>query len=267
MNNPIKLRARRRTLETRYKNARSSLLAIIAFTVINIILLVSKNYTYFLFSAAVPYYFADMGMFYTGMYPDGYYFLWTGEFYDASVLVFMLSLSALVLLFYFLFWLMSEKGKYGWLIAALAFFGIDTLFLLFSFGGLAAIPDICFHAFVIVELAMGVHACTALEKMPAAEEIAAMEYSLPRFAESDEKERIFIKTTAWGKEITYRRSRGANELVVDGLVYDELWGFVEKAHKLCATLDGHEIEVGFDGRFTSYAMLDGEITEQKKRFF
>lgn len=267
MNNPIILQARRRTLETRYKNARASLLAIIAFTVINIILLVSKNYRYFLFSAAVPYYFADMGMFLTGMYPDGYYFLWTGEFYDVSVLIFALSLSMLVLLFYFLFWLMSEKGNYNWLIAALAFFAIDTLFLLFNFRGLAAILDICLHAFIIVELAMGVHACILLKSFPGEQEISAMEYSLPRLAESDEKERVFLKTNAFGKEIIYRRSRGANELVIDGLVYDELWGFVEKAHKLCATLDGHEIAVGFDGRFTSYAMLDGEITVQKKRFF
>ena len=42
---------------------------------------------------------------------------------------------------------------------------------------------------------------------------------------------------------------------------------VEFAHSLKAQIDGHIIEVGFDGGIHSYLKLDGEIVSKKIRLY
>ena len=49
----------------RYHVGRINILILAAFTLINIVMLAAGNYTYFLFSAAVPYLLVDYGMFFT----------------------------------------------------------------------------------------------------------------------------------------------------------------------------------------------------------
>ena len=62
---------------------------------------------------------------------------------------------------------MSKSNKYGWVIAALAFFGIDTVsfFVIngFSFDG---ILDLLFHAWVVYYLIVGVASALKLKKLP-----------------------------------------------------------------------------------------------------
>ena len=72
----------RARLEQRYRSARGSLLLAIIFTVINMGLLITKQFSYFLFSAYVPYFLTDLGMMMSGQYPADFY---TGEYADAAV--------------------------------------------------------------------------------------------------------------------------------------------------------------------------------------
>ncbi len=56
-----------------------------------------------------------------------------------------------------------------------------------------------------------------------------------------------------------------NELIVNGVVYDEMKAVVEFEHDLCATVDGHEIHAGFDDASYSYITFDGARVAEKLR--
>ena len=160
------------SLEKRYRSSRYSLLLLLIFTAVNIALLVSGNYTYFLFSATIPYALTDYGMFFTGMYEPEYYAeIGMTEFFDSSVFVFMLSIGILILTLYFLCWLLSSKMRKGWLITALVFFSLDTLAMLWLYGiNMDMIFDVVFHIWVVVDLSRGIHAASKLKKLPAEED-------------------------------------------------------------------------------------------------
>ena len=158
----------RQALETKYSNARHNILVILAFTVINVILLVSNSNTYFLFSAYVPYLFADAAMLLCGMYPSEYYDAeFTGmEFFGKEVFAVFMAIVAVILIVYLLCWIFSKK-KAGWMIAALAFFCIDTGIMLLLYGiDMEMLVDIIFHGWVIFSLAGGVSAHNKLKKLP-----------------------------------------------------------------------------------------------------
>ena len=57
-------------MNSAYASARHSLIAIIAFTVINLILAFANSGTYFLMSISVPYYLVYLMMEVTGYFPD-----------------------------------------------------------------------------------------------------------------------------------------------------------------------------------------------------
>lgn len=140
--------------------ARSSLLIVLVFTLVNMVMLLVDSGRYFLFSASVPYYLTalamgmDMGMGYDGI----------GTFTTIALVI-----SVLVLVWYLLCWLLSKKRP-GWYIAALVAFILDTLVLL-GFSLLLEmmadnIMDFVFHAWVIVELIQAISANSKLKKMP-----------------------------------------------------------------------------------------------------
>jgi len=79
------------------------------------------------------------------------------------------------------------------------------------------------------------------------------------------KSRILLEARVQGYQICYRRVKSTNELVINGRVYDEKKGIIEFAHKLCATVDGHEIEAGYDSDSYSYILFDGEMIQRKIR--
>lgn len=166
-------------LEGKYKSSRFNLLLVIVFTVINIVLLVTNSNSYFLFSATVPYFVADLGMLLSGMYPEEYYIeLEFTPTLGTEVFIFLLSVAAVMLIFYLICFLLSKERKVGWLIAALVFFSIDTAACLFLYG-FEGILDIAFHAWVIFDLASGIKAHNDLKKLPepAPEEEPAAEQS------------------------------------------------------------------------------------------
>lgn len=139
--------------------ARSSLLLVLVFTVVNLVMLLTDAGRYFLFSASVPYYLTafgvgmDYGMGYTGIGP---------------MTMVGLGISAATLVLYLLCWLLSKKRP-GWLVVALVAFTLDTLALL----GLSLaldmltgnIMDFIFHAVLIWELFQGISANKKLKKM------------------------------------------------------------------------------------------------------
>lgn len=274
-------------LETKYKRSRNNLLLVVVFTVINLILLISKSNTYFLFSAYIPYAFVDMGMLLCGIYPAEVYgeeFLNT-EFLDPSVFAIFIGIALVVVILYLLSWIFSKKHKVGWLIFALVFFVIDTVAMLVLWGvQMDNIIDIVFHAWVIISLSMGISANLKLKKLPLEEETSEYE-ELEEGAETEEtegepqnsaiiriadryaKSRVLLEANEIGHSIIYRRIKRVNELVVDGNVYDEIQALIEVSHSLKAQIDGHQIEVGYDGRFYSYLIIDGQLVTRKLRLF
>ncbi len=268
----------RETLQNKYNAARANLIAAIAFTVINIVLLFLDG-SYFLFSIFVPYFIASMGMFITGRMPEEVYTedLAVTEFLGTSALVVMFVISAVILGLYLLSWILSKKNKIGWLVFALVIFCIDTALMLLLQGITESIMDIVFHIWVIVSLSSGIRAYNKLKNLPEeeitetaevteenAEETVVQNSAVLRMADMDTKAKILLQTEKDGLVIIYRRVKRVNELVINGNVYDEYEALIENAHNLIGIVNGHTVEAGFDG-FRSYIKIDGEIIAKKVR--
>ena len=264
-------------LEQNYRSARGNLLIVLVFTAINMGLLITKRFTYFLFSAYIPYLITDIGMALSGQYPADYY---TGDFENAAMFgkeffYIMLAVAIVILMVYLICWIFSKDRKAGWLIAALVFFAIDTALMLLL-NGISSdmIFDLLFHAWVIYDLSKGIVAANKLKKLPveAAEEMPETDRTAPaedsvhiRYADNEAKNRVFLEADVHGHKVVYRRVGKVNELVVDGRVYDEFVGLVEPAHSLEAVIDGHKIEAGFDGSVHVYINVDGVEVAKKTR--
>ena len=87
-----------------------------------------------------------------------------------------------------------------------------------------------------------------------------------RRADMTVKHRVLLEATFEGYRICYRRVKSVNELVVNGVVYDEMKAVVEFPHDLTVTLDGHRIHAGLDEDDFSYIIVDGERIAEKKRW-
>jgi hypothetical protein len=160
----------------KYLSCRTNLLLVVAFTVINLVLLVTNSDTYFLFSAFIPYFFADLGMLMCGRYPAAYY---EGElegmiFLDNSFFYAMLAIAVVLTLLYVLAWFMSSRNRVGWMIFALVFFGLDTLGMILL-GGIAleTAMNLVFHVAVLYYLIAGVVAHYKLKSLPPEENATA----------------------------------------------------------------------------------------------
>ncbi|MBR0535731.1 MAG: hypothetical protein IIX14_05075 [Clostridia bacterium] len=170
----------RAALQNKLNSARSNILLVVIFSVINTVLCLTGSMTYFLFSANLPYFATQMGVLYTGRFPAEVYGAeWEGfAFYPTSFLVIMAAISVACIVMYLLCWLLSKKHGYGWIIAALVFFIIDTGFMLLNaYDFSEIILDIVFHIWVIVSLIMGISAAKKLKKLPA-EEIVPENYPI-----------------------------------------------------------------------------------------
>ena len=171
MANPImqEQSSQRKKLEQKYNSSRANLLLVVAFTAINLVLLITNSDRYFLFSAFFPYFISSLGMFLCGHFPEEYYMDMIEEMliFDNSLFVVLLVISLVITLFYFLAWLLSKKQRVGWLIFALVFFSIDTLAMLLINGfAVDSVVDILFHVWVIYYLVVGISAHSKLKKLP-----------------------------------------------------------------------------------------------------
>lgn len=163
-------------LTSRYNSARHNILLVIAFTLINCVLCAAGSSSYFLFSAAIPYYLVTDGLYWTGKMPAEWYGADFQADPDNSYLYICLAVSVVIVAFFALTWFLSKKYGYGWLVAALVLFVADT-FAMFYFYGFSAdmIMDFAFHAWVLVSLASGIIAAINLKKLPEEEPYLAQE--------------------------------------------------------------------------------------------
>ena len=108
----------------KYNIGRSNLILIAVLTAINIFLLATKDYTYFYFSAAIPYIITDLAMFYTGMYPEEFYseYLQDATFLPPIIFALALFISVAIIAVYILCFIMSGKQRKGFLICGLVLF-------------------------------------------------------------------------------------------------------------------------------------------------
>ena len=130
------------TPAAKYDAARSNLLLVVVFSVINLVLQVLEADMYFVFSASIPLILTAVG----------------GEL--ATVLAteapYIISIVAAVAIIglYLLCYFLSKRGR-GWMITALVLFSLDSLFLLLNFS-VDGIVDLLFHAWVLYLLILGV---------------------------------------------------------------------------------------------------------------
>lgn len=267
MNNEVNLREE---AQTKYNTARSNLILMLAFTLINVILLVVESDVMLLFSATVPYFVVAIGV--------------GSEI--SSILTGCIVVAAIIMLIYLLCWFFSKK-HYGWIVVALVLFILDSIAMcaLYIFTqDFSGILDVVFHVWILYYLIIGVKYGSQLKKLPE-EEITTQDFpiyekegekiteetvgetSYLRKADDSVKARVLLEANEFGHIICYRRVKRINELVIDGYVYDDVEMLIEGAHSLNAIVDGHKIQVGFDGGVNSYLRIDGETIAKKKRFY
>lgn len=152
--------------EQRLRNGRSSLLAILLFSVINLVFLLLDTGRYFLFSASVPYYLTWFGKVLDNGTYDGSGTV-IGTFTITAVVV-----SLIILAVYLVIWLLSKKRQ-GWLTVGAVLFTVDTVALaVFAFCLLdnpaSCLLDLIFHAFALWSLFSATRAAKKLKSMPEA---------------------------------------------------------------------------------------------------
>ena len=251
--------SQRQLAENKYKIARGNLLLMIVFTLLNIVLLFTGSDVMWLFSATIPYYVVIFGV--------------VSE--DAVFLTINVVIAAIGLLAYLLCWIFSKK-RYGWMIAALVMFIVDTLAMVGLFllaGEFSGIMDLVFHAWILYYLFLGVTNGRKLKQLP--EEVVDAESAVPmensnhiRWADPEVKHRVFLEAEAAGCRITFRRVKKVNELVINGYAYAEMEMLMEPSHMLSAVVNGHLIQAGYESAGSySYINVDGVQVAKKMRFF
>ena len=267
--------------EKRYKSALTSLLLIVAFSGINLVLLMLNTNKYFLFSAYIPYLLGDYAMFYGGKYSAEYYKDFPDtEFFGEAYFALLTVIAAVVILFYLLCFFMAKKGKGVFLALALALFALDTVVMFFVVGlSVFQIIDIIFHIWAVASLALGVREYLKSKKSAADSSSAGTvsydekpasgtgEYS-PVLRDEDKKSRVtvFCEADFRSHHIVYQRAKRANELIVDGRVYAEYEIFSEKEHTLEAIIDGFKIQAHYDGKMMTRILAEGKEIARKRRF-
>ena len=163
--------------ENTYTTARANLLLVVAITTLNIILCLCGADSYFLFSASIPYALVVRGMLLCGKLDfSEEYFLQNGldpteGYFPTIILVILTVIAFLIVAAFALCYLFSSKHRVVWLIAALVFFGFDTLSMLALYGiSIDFILDILFHVWVLYYLIAGISAHFKLKNMPVEEE-------------------------------------------------------------------------------------------------
>lgn len=275
MDSQNKIPSPREIAEQKFASSRYNLLLVIALTALNLILYLTNSDSMLLFSATIPYVSFGIG---SEMLASG-----LGSVGDTLGVV-LICIAIGVLALYFVCWLLSKK-HYGWMITALVIFSLDTLFLVAMYlvaGDSSGIVDFAIHIWVLYYLISGVRNGHKLKTLP--EELPPLQEDIEtdvseeteqtetesdtmyiRTADTSVKSRILLEAEALGHKICYRRVKRVNELVIDGYVYDDVEMLLESAHELNARIDGHAIQVGFDGVAHSYLKIDGEETAKKLR--
>ncbi len=139
-----------KTPEATFAIARSNLLVVIGFSLINVILRLISADTYFLFSASTPLAFLDIA-----------------DVIGPEALPVCAVLAFLTIGLYVLCWALSKKHP-GWIVAALVFFIVDTLVLLGLYELEGLVFDLLIHVWVLYYLITGTVAMVKMKRNPTA---------------------------------------------------------------------------------------------------
>ena len=148
----------------RYRVCRLNLLAVMAFTLLNIALLLFGADYYLLFSATIPYYMVFWGLLLCGKFAPEIYEMLYGEgvaveFLPGSVLVVAIVMALLITLLYLLCFFLSNHRRVAWLKVAAVLFTLDTIGMLLMSGfAVNMILDLVFHVWVLYYLFAGIKA-------------------------------------------------------------------------------------------------------------
>lgn len=157
----------RQRLERNVAGGRNALLVVIVFTAINIIMAFSGGDSYFLFSAAIPYYLVVNALYQCGMMPNDWYEAPKSEyiFADPSSLVAPTVFAVLILALFLVLFLLFKRNL-GYMIASAALVLIDTVALVALFGVSDGLSDIVFHILILAYLVTAVVASVRLRTAP-----------------------------------------------------------------------------------------------------
>ena len=255
-----------------YNAARVNILLFGLLTVVNIInLLFTGGDTYFLFSLTIPYFMAYFGGFYCGKLPPEFYEgnMTDYEFFPEGLYIFMLVLSLVILAAYVTTYFLSSKMRVGFLIAALVFSALDTLFMLYIYLGMygQAIIEIIFHIYIIVYLSYGIYSYYKIKGMP--REIfgdatdgdgAEIFRLLPSDLSSDG---VIIQAEVYSNRITYRRE-GAKYIMESGSDEVSVKALGNTAHSLSLTVGGRAVFAGFDGCYYYISLMNAPLYKVKR---
>jgi hypothetical protein len=132
-----------------FQKARNNLLSVIAFTVINLILIAFDAGINFLFSATLPQYVFQIGT------------TLGSEMENDTFMIVGLIIAFIIIIPYFVFWILAKRVR-GSILAALIYFSIDSLALLFFIAEIefdfSFLFEIAFHGWVLYYLINGVKA-------------------------------------------------------------------------------------------------------------
>ena len=266
--NTLQNQSQRNALQQKYNASRANLLLMLAFTVVNIVLFFLDSATMFLFSATVPYVFTMFG------------YMLSAETADNLFVIIGIAVAAVIIVVYLLCWIFSKK-RYGWMIAALVLFVIDTLFMAWFYiiaGEASGAMDALIHIWVLYYLITGVISGYKLKKMPEAVGLSDAETgesaggtetadTAPlRYADMSVKSRILLEEDVDGKHICYSIVKRVNELIIGNYVYAEFEALIEPPHELTAVFEGRVYKAGTNRGSRAFISVDGEEVKSKIRW-
>ena len=155
----------------RYHTARTNILFLVVLTLVNLALQLAGSFTYFLFSASIPYYLVDMGRFLCGKYPEEVYggLMTEADFLGGGFLALMIAIALIILAVYALLYFFSKQVRVGLMVTTLVLFALDTLMMLYLYGfAIDMIIDYGFHIYIIVAQVLGIRAAVYLKNAAAA---------------------------------------------------------------------------------------------------
>ena len=139
----------------RYETGRYYLIALSAFTLLNIVLLLFNSDLYFIFSASIPYFTAIMP------------WILAAEISSYASWIFPMMIAAILMLVPYGLTIFFGKSpqKYGWMILSLVCFAIDTAGYFVLFGiSVDTLIDLVIHIWVLISLILAVHAAVKLKE-------------------------------------------------------------------------------------------------------
>lgn len=148
----------------RYRVCRLNLLAVTAFTLLNIAILIFGADFYLLFSATIPYFLVLFGLLFCGkMSPEIYNQIYgesaTVKILPDAVLYVAITLALLITLLYLLCFFLSDHRRSAWLKVAAVLFTLDTIGMFFTSGFSSnTMLDLIFHVWVLYYLFAGIKA-------------------------------------------------------------------------------------------------------------